>query len=513
MILRATSQVPFELHSFRREDGAYSFPICGDIYRRLDNSMDLTVDDKILDVFHVISNHQRKVMQIAAMDDTNLQYGDKLFPYQRVAARWLVNVKRGILADEQGTGKTVVALAAARIINPKKVLIICSSSKKQDWCDHVKEWIPGAMVTNLDGSPADRMHIIDWWEGYLVSNYAMAAVYMESLSKADLVIVDEAHKVRNKATDVFKAIKKITKGDKPVYLLTASPTINIAGDIWTLLNICDPKRFSSFWGFIFRFCYVEENQFSMKIRGVKKGEEDNLSKIIKPYTLMRRDLISLPECEHRVYNYKMPQRQAELYARMEQDGEVCGIIALSDLSLITRLRQLALHPGLFIDKYDGPSKLDALIEIIQERDSPVVVFTQFANLVMLAIEYLEYRGVKAVGLTGALGQQNRIEVINRFKRGQVQVIVTTHGTGGEGLNLMEADRVIFLDLAWHPAGNTHALKRIMRIGQKSNHLEAIYIKTEGTIEEEVLNIINNKEPVTIEKLVRSGIRVTKHTSK
>ena len=81
------------------------------------------------------------------------------------------------------------------------------------------------------------------------------------------------------------------------------------------------------------------------------------------------------------------------------------------------------------------------------------------------------------------------------------MLLATHGTGGEGLNLIEADRVIFLDLAWHPAGNRHAQYRIIRPGQKAAQVEIIVIHSVDTIEDHISDIIRDKRKVTIEEIM------------
>ena len=506
MILRGDDPAPWELRTFRRKDGSHSFPICGDIYRRLRSSMALTVDDDLKVAFLDIARGQRLAMEAASLEDCDIPGGEGLRPYQRTGAQWLCLVKRGVLADEQGTGKTVTALTAARLAAPTRALILCSNSKKQDWGDHAREW-GGAPVAVLHGGPSRRDQALEEWkEGYLVAGYGTASAHLEDLQgRVDLVIVDEAHTLRNKDTRLFSAIRAITRRAEYVFLLTASPTVNKLTDLWPLLDICDPKRFSSYWGFVYRFCEVEDDGYGLKVGGIRPGEEGNVQRIMKPYVLHREGMLDLPACRHRVHPYRMSSEQADLYQCMKRDGTATlggeVAVALSDLSLITRLRQMAIHPGLVFEGYQGPSKLDALLEVVQERGTKAIAFTQFAAVADRAAALLSGHGIEALAYTGAMSEQQRNAAEAAFRRGSAQVLILTHGVGGEGLNLVEAERVIFIDLAWHPAGNLHALKRILRIGQTSADLEAVYLLAEGTIENHVWAIVRGKRPVTIEALM------------
>ena len=506
MILKSKIPAPAELEPYRRRDGSYSFPICGDIVRRLMAAFpNINIDDDLREELRGVAQWQREALALAGRDDFDLPYTD-LYPYQRVAVAWLSFVQRGILADEQGLGKTVMAVTAAREVSPRKALIICSNSKRGDWLDHVQQWIPGAQAQILEGDKAQRLEILKSWEGYLVCNYKIASIHSRDIKGADLVIVDEAHKMRNKDTDTFQAVRRISKPAKHLYLVTASPTVNMAGDIWTLLHLCDPKRFSSYWGFIFRFCEVTDDGYGLKVGGIRDGERENLERMISPYMLMRDGMLGLPDPTYRVVEFTLDGIQQYLYEELDEEGKAeygdQTVRALTDLSLITRLRQVALHPGLIFEGYKGPSKLDVLESIVRERDGKVVMFTHYASLAhMAAIELCE-RGIDAVCYTGDMSNGDRAYHLDEFRNGNAQVIVLTHGVGGEGLDLVEADRAVFLELAWHPAGNKHALRRILRHGQSSEEVEIILVQVPDSIEDHIRDIVNDKERVTIEEIMR-----------
>lgn len=504
-------QVPATLQSYedRKTRGKHSFPVCGDIVRRLmahDPELGLTED--LWARLEGISTLQGPAMQIAQA--TDWEGDERLFSYQRVGVAWLRQVRKGILADEQGLGKTVMAVVAARECHPKRAVIISSTAMMPTWFEHVGEWIPGAKRWVLDGDANDRSATISSWMiagGYLFTNYARAGIHVKDID-ADLVIVDEAHRARNRKTGVTDAIRKICGRAERAFLLTASPTVNSLTDIWPLLSICDPKRFGSFWGLAFRFCEISDNGFGLKIEGKRESEAEALDRILKPYVLMREGMLGLKPSEYRVIDYTLRGDQRRLYDEMAKTGTCrlgsAEVEALDVLAQITRLRQLALDPALIFNhrSYDGPSKLDLLPGIINERAGQVVVFTNYAQLANRAVERLVRAGISATVMTGELNDKQRAYSLGLFKSGDARVMVLTHGTGGEGLQLVEADRAIFLDLAWHPAGNQHAAKRINRHGQTSEKTEIIIIHSVKTVEDHVRDIISEKRPVTIGEILR-----------
>lgn len=516
----SSRKVPGELASYQKGN-EYSFPVCGDILGRLLEADDtLEFSPKLQDALDLICKAQASVLEISEMTD-DPDGDERLFPYQRVAVKWLVEGERGILADEQGLGKTVMAVSAARICGPRRAVIVCPSSKISDWFEHVLEWIPeDQSVCMLEGDAKNRARIVDQWVGggqYLVTNYERAELHADDLSaNAELVIVDEAHKIRNRKTGLTAAIRKVCRKARYVFLITASPTVNSATDIWPLLNICDPDRFGSFWGFVFRFCKTDDDGYGIKIGGLKPSEGDRFERILRPYILHRENQLGLTASEMIEVEYKLGGEQLRLYKDMDKFA-ACSygdstIEQLDVLSQITRLRQLALHPGLIFDNYVGPSKLDILPYIIESAPGQVVVFTMYANLVHLAVATLGVRyGIVVVGLTGDMSARERSENLAAFRSGAARAIVVTHGTGGEGLDLVEADRAIFLDLAWHPAGNDHAAKRILRYGQKSKETKLIFIHSSGTIEDHVRDIVLSKRPVTLNEILR--LRATNKDTK
>lgn len=512
MIVGSDAKIPSELSVFSR---SRSFPVCGDILRRL------KVANPSLELGYYLKNRMKEIKDqqdlLNAIKSREDDDGDpRLYPYQRVGVKWLLTIKRGILADDQGLGKTVEAAAACNCIKntevtsfgskdkefirgPLNIGVICNGSNISGWTSHMIEYFKQGRIWQDKNRGVAVVDHEDFSHTFIV-NYDNAA----GLRYIDLniLIVDEAHHIRNRKTRAFKIIKGLAKKIEYVFLLTASPTINYDQDMWGLLYLCDPARFVSYWSYIFRFFDVSQSPFGIKIGGVKETERYNLSNIASTYVLSRDEsVLKLPNMSRGVVQYHLGDEHRSIYDQMED----AWVASLGDKSVsasvkvaqVTRLRQLAISPNLLFDDYSGRDKIDALAEIITDS-KPTVVFTMFEQAAELVKERLSQGGISCETLTGQT--RNRDDILQRFGQ-DFRVLAVTYGTGGESLTLTQAKRAILLDLAWHPAGLRHAAKRIHRIGQ-DEEVEMIVIKSVDTIEEHIEDIIRTKGKVSVSDLIR-----------
>lgn len=472
-----------------------SFPLCGDILRRLiAANPDLVVDNQLKERLRDIKAQQVTLEDIKSKQDA---YGDsRLDPYQRVAVAWFLAIKRGILADEQGLGKTVMASSAcAQLLGKIRIGVICSKSNIPNWTRHLKEFFkPGKDLSAPQG------HIIYHEDGSIthIVNYDNTN---SLLGNFDVLIIDEAHNIRNRKTKMFTSAKRVAKRSEYLFLLTATPTVNADYDMWALLHLCDPARFSSYWSYVFRFFLVSDTGFGMKIESVKDSERENLLNMVSTYTLHRdTSLIDLPEMSKSVVSHILGDDHRKIYQEMEDKWVASlydsSISASVKVAQITRLRQLAISPKLLFANYEGSDKIDTLIKIIRGRIDNIVVFTFFETAARVIKDRLD---VRCEILSGSVSGRERDSMIQAFGI-DFRVLIATHGTGGEGLNLTQSTCAIFLDLTWHPAGNQHAMKRIYRRGQEED-VEVIVIKSIDTVEDFIFDTIRRKGRMTVNDLI------------
>ena len=498
MAVSSNVRIPSELSMFNR---SRSFPICGDILRRLRAvNPDMELSPELTEWMRYTKERQRALEVIKSQDDCD---GDeRLYSYQRVGVQWLTSIKKGILADAQGLGKTVIASTACAWLRdkPLNIGVICKGSNISGWAIHMNDWFNRGVIWRdktrgvavVDHEDFSHTHIVNYDNSSALRQFDL-----------NILIVDEAHHVRNRKTQAFRVIKGLAKKSEYLFLLTASPTINADYDMWTLLHLCDPDRFSSYWSYVFRFFDVSQSTFGLKVEGVKDSERDNLHNMISTYMLARDEsILNLPGMSKKVVLYELSPEHRAVYNQMENEW----IASLGDESVsasvkvaqVTRLRQLAISPKQVLSGFAGYDKIDKLVEVVQESDKPTVIFTMFEQAAILAKERLNQNGISCETFTGET--KNRDDIMRRFGQ-DFRVLAATFGTGGESLTLVQAKRAIFLDWAWHPAGLKHAAMRIHRIGQ-NDEVEIIAIKSVNTVEEHIEDIIRTKGKMSIQEILR-----------
>lgn len=424
-----------------------------------------------------------------------------LYDYQRVGTSFLSKAGRAILGDDMGLGKTIQAIAACAELKTERVLIICPNSLKLNWEREVQRWLPGSKTQVIDGVRAKREEQLKNTEAnFIIINFEAVRIHKDMLAWGwDALIIDEAHRVKNRKAQQTKAVQAIAKQAKNVFHLTGTPIMNKPDEIWSLLNILDPKKYSSFWRFVNQYCHVWDNGYG-KVIGEAKDPQA-FRDMLAPYMIRRtkaevlKDLPSktiqkqyvrlMDGLQQRAYK----QMEKEMVAEFAEGNEVAAPVVIAQ---ITRLKQLAVSPAL-LGGEDESAKLDAMMEIIESAgDQKVVVFSQFAEAIKLASKRLEAKGIDHGILIGEVKAEERAKNIDRFQNDpNCKVFLASIQAGGVGITLTSASIAIFLDKHWTPAINNQAADRLHRIGQE-NPVTIIELIAEGTVEEWIEELLKDK---------------------
>ena len=179
---------------------------------------------------------------------------------------------------------------------------------------------------------------------------------------------------------------------------------------------------------------------------------------------------------------------------------------MKTLAALTRLRQICLDPGLFMDDYEGSSaKLDLLKELLEELidgGHRVLIFSQFTSMLAKVKVLLEEEGLEYFYLDGRTKAIERGKKVDEFNEGKKPVFLISLKAGGTGLNLTGADTVIHCDPWWNPAVEDQATDRAHRIGQDKT-VHVIKIVTKGTIEEKIYEL-QEKKKAMINQVIQPG---------
>jgi len=417
-----------------------------------------------------------------------IEWPHPLLPYQLDGVRALLERPALLLADDMGLGKTIQAIAALRIlIHQRRVgaaLAVVPAGLIAQWRSELAQWAPELRVSTVYGEPNDRA----WrWRApahlYLTSYETLRADFTGNphappARQWDLVILDEAQRIKNADTDTSRVTKRLRRTRS--WALTGTPLENSLDDLASILQWVEREPPRASWHLV----SPAEMRDRLGRVQLRRRKADVLADL--PPKLAAGIVLALTP----------PQRAA--YDRAEQEGLV-ELHALGDrirvqnvLELIVRLKQICNF-----DPLTGrSSKLDDLRERVRTliaQGHRALVFTQFANQRDGARAIAARLDVPALSYTGDLSQGERERVLAQFRQSdQYKVLVLALRAGGQGLNLQQASYVFHFDRWWNPAVEQQAESRSHRMGQI--HPVHVYAYScEDTIEERIEKILQEKQ--------------------
>ena len=439
--------------------------------------------------------------------------------YQKIGFKWMKTLAGfgmgGILADDMGLGKTVQAISFIESLSTgAKCLVIAPTSLVYNWRDEVEKFAPGLKVLIVTGTPQCRAYLIDSIDDYdiVVTSYPLIRrdIGLFEKIKFEYCFIDEAQYIKNPRSVNARAVKKINS--KGRFALTGTPIENSLSELWSIFDFIMPGYLHKHDKFVERF----EKPI---VRESDKKALKRLGQMVEPFLLRRlkKDVLAeLPEKIETRLSSDLNDKQKQIYlAYLSKAREdIAGVIGsdgfdksrVKIFSILTRLRQICCHPGMFIDDYRGGSgKLEQLEELVDdalEGGHRILLFSQFTSMLAIIKVMLEKKGVDFLYLDGKTPIQERGKLVKNFNEGIGQVFLISLKAGGTGLNLTGADMVIHFDPWWNPAVEDQATDRAHRIGQKKV-VQVFKLITKGTIEEKVFLLQQRKKDLT-DSIIKPG---------
>ena len=489
----------------KQSDGSITLPPDPfNVEQLLEYIPDLQLTDDAKEWFEKFKRKEELLASIKASDKFELMFTDNLYNYQTVDVKFMKEAQRVINANDMGLGKTVEAIATIKELRCAKILCVVPKQVMYNWAKEIRKWDVDD-INIVDGTAEERQEKLKRDAKYTLVNYYMirqkdGRSKFPSLFKTewDAIIFDEAHRLKNRKAQQSKGAKRLKAKYK--IMLTGSPMPNHPHELWHLLHILYPERFSSYWQFVERFCTTEESYFSRTpiITGVKNKEK--LQRILVPIMIRREkdEVLDLPPKTYQTIELHLEGQQKKLYQQMERDlvawinGEPHKVA--TDLGKMLRLRQLCLTPALI----GGPAesvKTNALINLLEDTSHKVVVFSWFKEYIKHLEEVLTDKGFKVVSVHGDKSAKQRHQAEEQFwNDSDTSVFLGTIRAAGEGMNLQCAPTLIFTDKDWVPKVNRQVEARVYRHGQKRN-TNIISLICANTIEEDMELAIMRKEDI------------------
>lgn len=430
-----------------------------------------------------------------------------LYPYQQEGMMHLAFTGRALLADEMGLGKTVQAIAGSELLNRlhsiEKVLVISPASLKSEWLEQIGKFSDREALI-IQGVRKRRYQSYQQPVFFYLANYEQILYdkdFINNEFKPDLIILDEAQRIKNWQTKTAAAIKQLQS--PYAFVLTGTPLENRIDEIYSIAQFLDPSLFGPLFRFNRDFHALDEKGFAVGYKNL-----DQLNQRLRPIMLRRRkeDVEGeLPERSINNYFVQLTEEQEEQY-----ENHRSIVARLSNMAKNRPLKQeerqrlmialacmrMACDTPYILDQDIRQSpKLDELENLLEELftdpDCKILVFSEWARMLTLLAERLTKAGVDYAWHTGSVTQKKRREEINRFKEDPQCRLFLATDSAATGLNLQAARVVVNLDLPWNPAKLEQRIARAWRKHQK-HPVTVINLVSEGTIEHRMLDVLRHK---------------------
>lgn len=436
----------------------------------------------------------------------------QLYPYQEQGVDFITKKRRVILADEMGLGKTLQALKAIDRADRYPALIVVGLKIAFGvWQSEIKKWL-GADSLVYTGTPMQRNALWTYWEReqtpFIITNSAHIKEILERRRSWRAVVFDEYHLMglRNRKSQTFQAVRKLYSG--MLILSSGSPMSQGPQDLWPALHLINPKKFSSFWQYVNRYCVIEDNGWGKEIKRYPKRPAE-MRELLSQYMIRRSKkevLTDLPEKTRQIIPLNMTRRQHTLYRQLARemvaeadDGQI--VFAPSVLAKLTRLRQLLVSPLVLgiAEKGAGLEAVKDLVDVEFEAGNSVAIFTPFRDAADIIAKEMRHHTRHVFTVKGNMKQEDFNKAINTFQtlKTPKKVLVATIKSA-VSFTAHAASVGIFLGQEWDYNDNVQAEDRLHRVGQK-NAVRIYYIKHDKTLDQHVLDTLMDK---------RSAINIT-----
>lgn len=427
-----------------------------------------------------------------------------LYPYQLEGALFAVRAGRALIGDEMGLGKTIQAIAATEILarhfGVSKVLVICPTSLKYQWQSEIARF-SGRESRVMGGGRVQRQKDYALDDFCKITNYEKLQPDLELIAAwaPDLVIVDEAQRIKNWNTIAARALKRI---DSPyAVVLTGTPLENKLEELISIVQFVDQHRLGPTWKLLYNHQVKDEGG---RVTGYR--DLDKIGATLAPVMIRRKKSEVLQQLPTRTdQNLLVPMTEPQMLLHQENADTVAQIVSrwrrtkyLSDkdqrrLTCCLQNMRMACNSTYLLDQQsDHGVKADELANLLDDLfaqpDAKAVVFSQWTRTHDILIRRLEARGIGYVSFHGSIAAEKRPALVEQFRADPACRVFLSTDAGATGLNLQHAAILVNMDLPWNPALLEQRIGRIYRMGQK-RPVQIVNFVAKGTIEEGMLSVL------------------------
>jgi SWI/SNF-related matrix-associated actin-dependent regulator 1 of chromatin subfamily A len=446
--------------------------------------------------------------------DAPVPEGLAYMPFQRAGISYATNRKGVLIADEMGLGKTIQAIG---VINAdptvRSVLVISPKSLTLNWVRELRRWLVRSFhVSRVAGPPREDVIVVVSYEE--AKRWQAALQIAEGAPGWDLVVVDEAHWIKNAKAQRTKAVHAIGRGGRRRIALTGTPIANKPIELFSILQLVDPETWDpagrkkdkatgalvpmpagsgcGFFKFAKRYCGGQQGRWGWDFSGATNLQE--LQEKLRATCMVRRlkadVLTDLPAKRRQVVELAANgasgaiERERAAWGRHGdeiEDARVQVELAKAEgdgpyeeaVAKLKKVTGFAFTEISAIRHETAVAKIPYVVEhatlALEDGDGKLVIMAHHHDVIDGVMEGLAVFG--AVKLTGQQSLEERQAAVDRFQKDPTcRVFVGSIMAAGVGITLTAAAHVIFAELDWVPGNVTQAEDRCHRIGQTESVL-------------------------------------------
>ena len=433
-----------------------------------------------------------------------------LFPYQEEGVLFAYQNGRVVIGDEMGLGKTAQAVAFAELMRREhhieKVLILAPTSLKYQWKTEIEKFTGRQEAAVVEGNAlARKAEYRKNGTFYHIAGYHTALFDWAEMNAADfdLIILDEAQRIKNWRTKIAQSVRRIRTRYSVV--LTGTPIENNLEELYGLIQFVDPFALGARHHFFQRYQITSENGRIIGYQNLHEIRQTLANRLIR--RIKKEVLTQLPKRTDKNLVIPMTQEQrsmhreyadqvAKLVAKWQRWGYLDEQDRRNLLKFLNLMRMVCDSTYIVDTQTNFQTKIDELRNILSDileiEGEKVVVFSQWARMTGLVASALNEMGISFRHLHGEVPGKDRGALYDDFNRDpQVRVFLSTDA-GGVGLNLQSAAWLINLDVPWNPGVLEQRIGRIYRYGQEKP-VNIINLVAQGTIEHNLLGVLQFKK--------------------
>lgn len=508
----------------------------------------------------------------------NKRSGRPLYPHQEDAVKFLTTRKKAILADSMGFGKTTSAIVSALEDKYKHVLIISPASVKTTWKSELMRYVDEDEITIVEGSKwkDNKFTIINYdilKNFYEIPTEVVKKTTLEMdddgiitkvtkekervsrknkvISKAmensqlyqsnfDLIIIDEAHRLSNTSSGIYKIVSDLISRAKPfgIYAITGTPITNRPINFFNILKIIGAPLANDWKNYVERYCdgksfyNKKERNAHTAIFCNMKGKPDwyslsseekseldkylerkckkiwvtdgasnleELNEIIKTYYIRRdKSDLELPNKRVKILNYELTDIERYEYNNVWEEYK--NAQNNKDINNLEKYKKIT--EGIMMRQWLAMAMIPKTVDLVKkcvELGHKVVIFCAFDEELKALKE--EFDGI-SVFHNGKINIKKKDKAVSEFQNNpNIKVFIGNIQSASVGLTLIAADVMVFNSFSWVSGEDYQAEDRIHRIGQKKN-VTIYYQVFKDTFYEEMLDKVRGKQDI-IDKIIIS----------